>query len=432
MSEKKECPRCNKLLDISTNFYSSRLLDKYPDGKVNLCKKCLTTYIDHYDTSTFVPILKELDVPYVEKVWVERIIKKTKGKTPRQINGTTVFGSYLSQIRLQQWKDKTFKDTVELNQKSIEEIKNDMIAAGRPDDEIVEVLETFAKMKNSFVVQEGDNLDLSLEDIADLQAVLKDGASKKKQEKAAAAALEKIEEQEQKKEEKSSNSSEIDNYTVPIVDLGKDLTDEDIKYLYIKWGQYSPNDWVQLENLWNQHMESFDIQTAAHKDYLKLICKSSLRANQFIDAGDIDGFNKVSKIYDQLMKSAKFTPVQNKEENGEYVSCLSELIAIAEKDGPIPRFYTPDPLDKVDETLEDIKLYTSRLIKEETNLGDMIEQTLNELRNNIQEKTLFDDGIEDSEVFETQVLTDADYEEFYENIEEQKRQDEGDDLDGSE
>ncbi|MCM1323967.1 MAG: hypothetical protein NC218_07385 [Acetobacter sp.] len=53
--------------------------------------------------------------------------------------------------------------------------------------------------------------------------------------------------------------------------------------------------------------ESYDIQTAGHKDTLKLICKTSLKANQCIDQGDLDGYKKLSSTYDTLMKSGKFT-----------------------------------------------------------------------------------------------------------------------------
>ena len=56
-------------------------------------------------------------------------------------------------------------------------------------------------------------------------------------------------------------------------------------------------------------MESYDIQTAGHIDTLKLVCKTSLKANQLIDIGDIDGYQKVSKVYDNLMKSGNFTAV---------------------------------------------------------------------------------------------------------------------------
>ena len=53
-------------------------------------------------------------------------------------------------------------------------------------------------------------------------------------------------------------------------------------------------------------MESYDIQTAGHIDTLKFICKTSLKMNQLIDIGDIEGFQKVSRVYNELMKSGKF------------------------------------------------------------------------------------------------------------------------------
>jgi hypothetical protein len=59
-----------------------------------------------------------------------------------------------------------------------------------------------------------------------------------------------------------------------------DLTDEDKKYLTIKWGKtYKPYEWVQLEQYYEDMMNAFDIQTPAHIDYLKLICKTSLKAH---------------------------------------------------------------------------------------------------------------------------------------------------------
>ena len=59
-----------------------------------------------------------------------------------------------------------------------------------------------------------------------------------------------------------------------------DLTDEDRKYLTIKWGKtYRPYEWVQLEKLYQEMMAAFDIVTPAHEDYLKLICKTSLKCH---------------------------------------------------------------------------------------------------------------------------------------------------------
>jgi len=98
-------------------------------------------------------------------------------------------------------------------------------------------------------------------------------------------------------------------------------------------------------------MDSYDIQSAGHIDTLKMICKASLKTNQLLDMGDIDGAQKASKMYDMLMKSGKFTAAQNKTDSGNAVDSISELIAMCERDGFFPRYYTDGPQDKVDRTL---------------------------------------------------------------------------------
>jgi len=48
----------------------------------------------------------------------------------------------------------------------------------------------------------------------------------------------------------------------------------------MKWGKaYKPEEWVQLEKLYNEMCESYDIQSAGHIDTLKMICKTSLKSN---------------------------------------------------------------------------------------------------------------------------------------------------------
>jgi hypothetical protein len=62
----------------------------------------------------------------------------------------------------------------------------------------------------------------------------------------------------------------------------------------------------------------------------------------------------MSKVYDNLMKSGKFQAVQNKQENGEFVDSIGELIEMCEKQGYIERFYVEQPNDKVDFTIKDM------------------------------------------------------------------------------
>ena len=161
-------------------------------------------------------------------------------------------------------------------------------------------------------------------------------------------------------EPKGAESSEVvEDYFAEqsggVDDFIDDLTEEDRTYLRLKWGKtYKPEEWIRLEQLYEEMMSSYDIQGAGHIDTLKLVCKTSLKANQLIDIGDIEGFQKMSKVYDSLMKSGKFTAAQNKAESGEFVDSIGELVALCEKEGFIPRYYIDEPNDKVDRTLQDL------------------------------------------------------------------------------
>ena len=193
-------------------------------------------------------------------------------------------------------------------------------------------------------------------------------------------------------------------------DFIDDLTEEDRTYLRLKWGKtYKPEEWIRLEQLYEEMMSSYDVQGAGHIDTLKLVCKTSLKANQLIDIGDIEGFQKMSKVYDSLMKSGKFTAAQNKAESGEFIDSIGELVALCEKEGFIPRYYIDEPHDKVDRTLQDLQGYTRDLINEETNLSSMIEHALREIEKDKENeaKVESDEGMDDEETFEAALFDDG-------------------------
>ena len=176
-------------------------------------------------------------------------------------------------------------------------------------------------------------------------------------------------------------------------------------------------------------MDSYEIQSAGHIDTLKLICKTSLKANQLIDIGDIEGFQKMSKVYDNLMKSGKFTAAQNKAESGEFVDSVGELIEMCEKQGYIERYYIEQPNDKVDFTIQDMQRYTRTLIEEETNLSSMIEQALKQnakedqdAANNTEDLIIDDADLSIEELEKT--LEDTDFEEFNNFIDDEAAEDE--------
>lgn len=371
------CKKCGKTMD-DTQFYTSKNLEKYPpDGKMDICKKCLTMHVDNWNPETYKWILQEIDVPYIKEEW-NGLLEKY-GKDPKKVTGLTVIGRYLSKMKLKQWNKYTWADTETLEKDSIDKKVLNMKAQGFTEDEIQEQLSI-------------DRTPPKPKELEDVQAPV--GTPE-------------------------YEDPEEDD------DFGDQLTEEDKLVLRLKWGRgYSWEERVRMEQLYNDMMSSYDIQGAGHKDTLIMVCKASLKANQLIDAGDIDGFQKMQKAYDSLMKSGKFTAAQNKGESGEFVDSIGELVALCEREGFIPRYYTEGPQDKVDRTLQDLQQYTHTLVTEEMNLGNMIEASLREIVKDREREANIDveDSDEDEDLFnyEHPELTEEDYQE-YEDMKESER-----------
>ena len=380
------CEKCKRTM-AGDQFYSSHNLEKYPnDGKLNQCKKCLTMHVDNFNPESYIWILQECDVPYVPAEW--HGLLQTYGRDKSKLTGASILGRYLSKMRLKQWRDYRWKDTAFLQEVENAKIEQAMKAQGYDAAEIAMTLNE----KNS-AIPEGD-VEIPVY-----------------------------------KDEPANETLAYDDYFAQQApEINIDLTEEDRTYLCLKWGKtYKPEEWVKLEQLYEDMMSSYDIQTAGHIDTLKLICKTSLKANQLIDIGDVEGFQKMSKVYDGLMKSGKFTAAQNKAESGEYVDSISELVAICEKDGFIPRYYTDGPQDKVDRTLQDLQSYTRTLVTEEMNLGNLIEQAVKQIElDKIKEAEDAADAADDDEIMEnslfsddsTNYISDGDYSDF-KNLEEE-------------
>ena len=378
----------------AVNFYKSNNLEKYPnDGLFTQCKKCMTMQVDNWDPNTFLWILEEADVPYIESEW-DQMLKKY-AVDPKKTTGTTVLGRYLAKMKLRQWKDYHWADTERLREEQHQALREQMEMGGASEEEIDKALN-----KKGFSTPRLEGY------LTEEQKIYKSNS------------------------EENSNSFASESPDLGSDDelIAPDLTEEDMKYLRVKWGKYSPADWVRLETLWNEMMNSFDIQSASHKDYLKLCCKASLKTHQLLDLSDIDGAQKAGKLYDNLMKSGKFTAQQNKESNGEYVDSISALVLLCEKEGFIPTFYDGNPNDKVDQTIQDLQQYTHSLVTEELNLGNLIENALKMLQD---EKERENDGFE-----ETYQQGEADFEELNKFLEEelevdQDFYDEVGDIDGA-
>ena len=364
------CEKCHKTKP-EKDFYGSNNLVKYPNnGKLTQCKQCISMHIDNWNPDTYLWILEEFDVPYIPTEWVGLLQKYAKD--PAKVTGSTILGRYLAKMKLKQYKDYRWSDTEFLQELANQKIEATMKQTGQYSaSEIAQAIEE----SNRIVLPEKPP-----ELLAQQEPVVHNTYY-----------------YETEQEDSVMN----------------ELTPEDVTYLKIKWGRsYKPDEWIQLEKLYTDMMESYDIQTAGHIDTLKFICKTSLKANQLLDLGDVDGAQKMLKMYDSMMKSGKFTEAQNKAEKGEAIDSISELVAICEKEGFIPRYYTDGPQDKVDRVLQDLQTYTKTLVVEEMGLGAMIEKAAKQMQEDQQRKESNDGAEDDDEAMEEELFAEKEEDEL--------------------
>lgn len=383
MGNLKACQKCGKVMDEEAQFYLRK------DGtRTDLCKKCLTMHIDNFNPETFLWILKDMDLPYIPEEW-NVLRDRAFAKNPN-LNGMSVFGKYLSKMKLKQFKQYGWEDSEKLQALNAEKKKAVEVEREKYEEHLKEQLESGEITESQYKTLVSTSTQNQEQLYA--QPVVTDA---------------------------TDNPYGDGSDFIPeddLVDLGEELTEDDKMYLAMKWGRlYKPAEWVELEKTYKEMTESFDIQDADTINTLILICKTNLKMNQYLDSGDIEGFQKISKVSESLRKTAKFTAAQNKDDKDEYVDSVGELIAMCERDGFIPRYVTDVPQDKVDATLKDMNDYVKKLVTQDLGFGQQIEDALKKIQIQKEMEESFDQDVE---------LDDNDFEEYHNAIEEQKRLDE--------
>ena len=381
-----------------TNFYT------YKDGtKCELCKACLTLHINNFEPDTFLWLLEKFDVPYIPAEW--NILRdRAYAKDPYKMNGMSVFGKYLSKMKLKQWKNFTWADTERLQAEAEEKAK----LCGQPQ-EIAE--EQLAEMEEAY--KNGEITEAQWMTYKEIKAPKPEFQVVSGNTVTTAGPG---------GSPYPVNDNPFEQVDVP--DVGNDLTEEDKVYLAMKWGRlYTSSDWVYLEQKYNDFMNSFDIQGAARIDTLIQICKLSLKMNQALDTGDYDTYAKLSRAYDTLMKSAKFTEAQNKDGDSSEFDSVGAIVAFCEKEGGfIPEYKIEAPQDIIDTIIEDNKTYLQTLIHNDTNLSQQIEQFLK--KKEIAEEQKRDRQKAKEEGKNVVEISDKDYADFYAAVQADKDQDE--------
>ena len=391
---KYHCDKCNKELE-EINFY------KYRDGSyVELCKKCLTLHVDVFDPTTFTWLLQKLDVPYIPQEWNAVIENKMAKKPDKPISHSAVFGSYLSKTKLKQWKDFHWEDNERIQELCFAN-------AAKASEERAELDAMYQEQFEAGEISEAQYKTLT--------------SPKQRNEQMAQMLASKGP---YLGEDNPFNENFFMDET-ELPDPAAMMTQEEKITLAMKWGKlYKPSEWVELETDYQRMMQSFDIQDADSQNTLILLCKTNLKANQAIDSGDIEGYQKLAKVSESLRKSAKFTAQQNKESKEDFVDSIGQLIALCEKDGFIPRFCTDIPQDKVDLTLRDMNEYVRKLVTQDLGFGQQIEDSLKKIMlqnemNKEAEARQAEEG-DDYDPYAPTQIEDEDIAEYYDNIQTQK------------
>ena len=148
MAEVYYCEKCNKTMN-SDQFYMSNNLEKYPEGKLNKCKKCVSMHVDNFNPDTYLWILQECDVPYVPDEWTKLLAKYGRDKS--KLTGMTILGRYLAKMRLKQFKEYRWKDSEFLQELANNKLEQTMKRQGYEAAEIAQ-----AVAKASVTIPEGE------------------------------------------------------------------------------------------------------------------------------------------------------------------------------------------------------------------------------------------------------------------------------------
>lgn len=395
------CEKCGKTME-ENNFYTYR-----NGNKLELCKKCLTMHIDNFDPETFLWILEKVDVPYVESEW-NSLRDKAFARDPLKMNGMTVFGKYLSKMKLKQWKNYSWADT-----ERIKEEQDAKIAAIK-DKEEEDTLEFEAKLK--------EMLKAGIITESEYRTKVSTATLKKDYEAGLLSYPVPDPHGELSNDSSAYDESQfLSEDDIPSID--EELTKEDKIALAIKWGRlYKPSEWISLEKKYREMKESFDIQDSDTESTLILLCKTYLKMNQAIDCGDVESFQKLSKVYDSTRKTSKFTAQQNKEEKQEFMNTVSELVYYCEKNGGvIPRYEIETDYDIVDTVIKDLKAYTKSLIYQDVSLAAQIEDYIK--RRDSAEAMRKDKEKAKAEGKDKVEITDEDVRKYHEQIEKMREKD---------
>lgn len=317
------CPDCRKTLD-ERNFFKTNRVDKFSNGLLPKCKNCVTLKIDDTDPSTFLAMLKEIDVPYIPSEWRGLLSKK-------EAKAGSILGKYVSKVRLNQYKKYRWNDTIKLvkdeEEALISALKNDNISQTEAEQQFADLTDLKAVAPS-----------------APMGAMVTGG---------------------------NENIAALYGLTPETSKYG--LTQEEINELKKTWGpDYTEEEYYSMENFFSEMKQAYVINDPIALSNAMMICKMRAKVNKFLDIDDVESMSKTSRQLDVFIRSSNLAPQQQKDRSSSTFS-ISQLAFLIEKEGGfIPKYYQEKPEDEIDNLLLEMQKYTERLIRGEPQIEDLV------------------------------------------------------------
>lgn len=392
---KQTCVKCGKTM--SESFFFS----KKNGERSTMCRDCLTMYIDNRKPSTFLWILEDFDFPYVEDVWVS-LANKVYKQDPANFGPRSVIGRYFRTMKMVSWRDYSWADSDRLNAERqgkrehvtanrreayLDEEKEQKLLEQLEKGEISQAQYQTLSARYSFDHNEMDKNPnvIASDPVANVAESTEeeDSLSAQTEDSTLLTPLGENETELDIGVVEDKKPEFLETIEINENDIISELTQEDMKYLALKWGMaYKPAEWVKLEEIYKKYESEYELNVD-RAETLKSICKTKFKMDQAIDIDDIRSYKDLSAVYDQLRKSGKFTESQNVEQQKREIDSIGELVQFVEnKGGIIPRFENPEeePQDKIDFLINDMKNYVNNLVRNELGLGSLIESYVEKLR----------------------------------------------------
>lgn len=289
--------KCERELG-ENNFYNSNS-PLFPNGKANLCKKCIQDMIDSENIQTIYDVLQMLDLPFLYQYWVS-----AKNKNPNN-----PWGAYIRMCNsgLNEFKGKRYKDS-------------------------------------SF---DGDG-----------------------------------------------NNQRCNANTFSFDDIERDLLNEfrPTKDMLLRWGtKYVAEQYIRLENFYNDMKEKNNIETPQEEDYLKKLAVISMKMDEELENGNYSQAKSLGDLFSKYMADSKFrtTDKTDADKTGG-IRSFSVIYAEVESDDFIPPWSYYAKIknigqDIVDKCIMHIENFTLRL-----NRAERMNEPPSDTPELIQEETTLD------------------------------------------